>query len=325
MGISSVERFVGDEAIEQRWSFDPPTESSGKRVLIVGAGPPASPPPTTWRRGHEVTISRGGADGGGMMRFGIPKYRLPQDVLDAEVQRILDMGIELHLNSKVTNVEESMNEGASTRRSSRSAPTSASAPTSRPVRPRTSSMPSRSSSRWRARSGRCWATRWSSSAEATPRWTSPGLGQAPWRHRRRGRLPPHPRADARARIRGRGGRGGGRDDALAETIKQVDGGKVMVEKMELDETGFPQPTGEIEELEAHSVILALGQEADLLIARGGRGDRGRGRDRPGRGQHDDRAPGDLRGRRHGPRGAHRHGRDRSWQKRCPQHRRLASG
>ena len=48
---------------------------------------------------------------GGMMRFGIPQYRLPRDVLDAEVQRILDMGIELHLNSKVTNVEESMNEG----------------------------------------------------------------------------------------------------------------------------------------------------------------------------------------------------------------------
>ncbi|MGZ5341039.1 MAG: FAD-dependent oxidoreductase, partial [Solirubrobacterales bacterium] len=48
-----------------------------------------------------------------------------------------------------------------------------------------------------------------------------------------------------------------------ETIKQVEGGKVTVEKMELDETGFPQPTGEVEELEADSVVLALGQEADL--------------------------------------------------------------
>ena len=45
-GSTPVERFVGDEAIEQRWSFDPPTESSGKRVLIVGAGPRAYPPPT---------------------------------------------------------------------------------------------------------------------------------------------------------------------------------------------------------------------------------------------------------------------------------------
>ena len=60
-----------------------------------------------------------------------------------------------------------------------------------------------------------------------------------------------------------------------ETIKQVDGGKVMVEKMELDETGFPQPTGEIEELEADSVILALGQEADLSLLEGVEGSRSR--------------------------------------------------
>ena len=72
---------------------------------------------------------------GGMMRFGIPKYRLPRDVLDAEAQRILDMGVTLELNRKVTNLLESMREGGSTPPSSRSAPTSASAPTSRPARP----------------------------------------------------------------------------------------------------------------------------------------------------------------------------------------------
>ena len=53
-----------------------------------------------------------------------------------------------------------------------------------------------------------------------------------------------------------------------ETIKQVDGKKITVEKMELDETGFPQPTGELDELEADSVILALGQEADLSLLDG---------------------------------------------------------
>ena len=53
-----------------------------------------------------------------------------------------------------------------------------------------------------------------------------------------------------------------------ETIKQVDGDRVTVEKMELDETGFPQPTGELDELEADSVILALGQEADLSLLDG---------------------------------------------------------
>jgi NADPH-dependent glutamate synthase beta subunit-like oxidoreductase len=53
-----------------------------------------------------------------------------------------------------------------------------------------------------------------------------------------------------------------------ETIKQVDGHTITVEKMELDETGFPQPTGDVEELQADSVILALGQEADLSLLEG---------------------------------------------------------
>jgi NADPH-dependent glutamate synthase beta subunit-like oxidoreductase len=49
------------------------------------------------------------------------------------------------------------------------------------------------------------------------------------------------------------------------TIKQVDQGKLVIEKMELDETGFPQPTGEMEELEADSLVLALGQDTDLSL------------------------------------------------------------
>jgi 2-oxoacid:acceptor oxidoreductase delta subunit (pyruvate/2-ketoisovalerate family) len=52
------------------------------------------------------------------------------------------------------------------------------------------------------------------------------------------------------------------------TIKQADEGKLVVERMELDETGFPQPTGELEELGADSVVLALGQETDLSLLDG---------------------------------------------------------
>ena len=92
------------------------------------------------------------------------------------------------------------------------------------------------------------------------------------------------------------------------TIKHADGGSWSLERMELDETGFPQPTGELEELEADSLVLALGQEADLSLLDGVPGHRGRRRRRPGRTGPDDRPPGRLRRRRHGARRAHGHGR-----------------
>jgi NADPH-dependent glutamate synthase beta subunit-like oxidoreductase len=86
VGINSVERFLGDEAIKQGWKFDAPQASSGKHVLVVGAGPSGlSAAYHLARLGHRVTIHEAGPKPGGMMRFGIPRYRLPRDVLDAEV------------------------------------------------------------------------------------------------------------------------------------------------------------------------------------------------------------------------------------------------
>ncbi|HEX2415787.1 MAG TPA: FAD-dependent oxidoreductase, partial [Thermoleophilaceae bacterium] len=112
VGINSVERFLGDQAIEQGWTLEPPAPPSGKRVLVVGAGPSGlSAAYHLTRLGHQVTIHEAGPLAGGMMRFGIPKYRLPRDVLDAEVERILAMGVRLELNTKVTNIEESMRAG----------------------------------------------------------------------------------------------------------------------------------------------------------------------------------------------------------------------
>jgi NADPH-dependent glutamate synthase beta subunit-like oxidoreductase len=85
---------------------------SGKRVLVVGAGPSGlSAAYHLARRGHAVTIYEAGPVAGGMMRFGIPRYRLPREILDAEIQRILDMGVELELDRTVTNVEDAMREG----------------------------------------------------------------------------------------------------------------------------------------------------------------------------------------------------------------------
>jgi NADPH-dependent glutamate synthase beta subunit-like oxidoreductase len=105
VGINSVERFLGDEAIKRGWKFAAPAKESGKKVLIVGAGPSGMSAAYHLRKlGHAVTVMDAGPYMGGMMRFGIPKYRLPREVLDAEMQRIADMGVTVKLNSKVDNI-----------------------------------------------------------------------------------------------------------------------------------------------------------------------------------------------------------------------------
>ncbi len=94
VGINSVEGFLGDEAIRQGWTVPVTAPDSGKRVLIVGAGPSGLSAAYHLRLlGHQVTLRDTAPWAGGMMRFGIPAYRLPRDVLEAEVGRILAMGV----------------------------------------------------------------------------------------------------------------------------------------------------------------------------------------------------------------------------------------
>ncbi len=105
VGINSVERFLGDEALRRGWKAPVDAAPTGQRVLVVGAGPSGlSAAYHLTRLGHSVTIKDAGAAPGGMMRYGIPKYRLPRDILDAEVNRIVDMGVTLELNTKVTDI-----------------------------------------------------------------------------------------------------------------------------------------------------------------------------------------------------------------------------
>ena len=83
VSIHSVERFLGDLALERGWLFDPPPVPSGKRVLVIGAGPSGlSAAYHLARLGHEVEIRDAGSEPGGMMRYGIPAYRMPRDVLE---------------------------------------------------------------------------------------------------------------------------------------------------------------------------------------------------------------------------------------------------
>ncbi|BBX59470.1 hypothetical protein MSHO_48150 [Mycobacterium shottsii] len=94
VSIHAVERFLGDTAREKQWRFQTAPQPTGKRVLVVGAGPSGlSAAYHLARRGHHVEVRDAGAEPGGMMRYGIPSYRLPRDVLDAEIERIAALGV----------------------------------------------------------------------------------------------------------------------------------------------------------------------------------------------------------------------------------------
>lgn len=102
VAIHAVERFLGDTARDQGWEFESPRQSTGKRILVVGAGPSGlSAAYHLARLGHQVEVRDAGAEPGGMMRYGIPNYRLPRDVLDAEVARIAALGVQLTCGHQV--------------------------------------------------------------------------------------------------------------------------------------------------------------------------------------------------------------------------------
>src|ERR1035437_5059515 len=116
VGINSVERFLGDEAIKRNWRFTPPEAESGKRVLVVGSGPSGLSAAYHLRRlGHAVTIREAADEAGGMMRYGIPEYRLPRDVLDAEIARIFAMGVTLETGRAVTDLPAVLADGSAGR------------------------------------------------------------------------------------------------------------------------------------------------------------------------------------------------------------------
>ena len=105
VNIHAVERYIGDEAIKQKWPIQFVAYSSGKRVLVIGAGPSGlSAAYHLARMGHEVEIYEAGDHAGGLLWTGVPDYRLPKEILDFEVDRIVRAGIKIRLNYKVKDV-----------------------------------------------------------------------------------------------------------------------------------------------------------------------------------------------------------------------------
>jgi len=102
VGINSVEHFLGEWAIEHKLAFPKPDKGTGRKVAVVGGGPAGlSAAYQLARKGHAVTIFDERAELGGMMRYGIPGFRTPRATLDAEIQRILDLGVEARMNCRI--------------------------------------------------------------------------------------------------------------------------------------------------------------------------------------------------------------------------------
>jgi len=268
VGINSVERFLGDEAIKQGWKLAPPTAESGKHVLVVGAGPSGMSAAYHLRRlGHRVTVHDAGPYMGGMMRFGIPKYRLPRDVLDAEMQRVVDTGVEVKLNSKVDNILESMKAGkfdAAFLAVGAHIGKRASIPAGDAAKIVDAISVLRSmEGEDKPMLGRRVVVYGGGNTAIDVARTAKRMGAEPIivYRRTRDKAPAH---DFEI------------EEALQEgimvkwlsTIKQAGESSITIEKMALDEKGFPQPTGEFETMEADSVVLALGQDVDLGLLNG---------------------------------------------------------
>lgn len=112
VSIHAIERFLGDRALSEHWAIRSNPIKSGKRVLVIGGGPSGlSAAYHLTRLGHDVEIYEAGPILGGMMHFGIPAYRLPRNVLDAEIKRILDIGVKVKLNYKVDDIAKEKAEG----------------------------------------------------------------------------------------------------------------------------------------------------------------------------------------------------------------------
>jgi len=267
VSIHAVERFLGDMALEKGWTIPIEAPPSGKKILIVGAGPSGlSAAHHLALMGHSVEIRDAGPVAGGMMHFGIPAYRMPRDVLDTEIKRIEDMGVKIVLNHKVENLLAEKEEGGFD---------AAFVAVGAHISKRTD-IPARDAGKVldavaflrdvehgeAPKLGRRVAIYGGGNTAMDAARVAVRLGHEPMIIYRRDRehMPAH---EFEA------------DEAIEEgvkihwlrTIKSIEETTFNVEVMEIDENGKPKPTGEIETLEADDLILALGQDTNTDFMR----------------------------------------------------------
>ena len=266
VSIHAVERFLGDLALENGWTPEITAKPSGKKILVVGAGP--SGLSAAWHlalMGHQVEIRDAGPMAGGMMRFGIPAYRMPRDVLDGEIDRIVRLGVKLTLNHKVEDVLKEKEEGGFD-----AVFMAIGAHVGKHV-----DIPARDSGRIldavsylasvekgeAPKLGRRVAVYGGGNTAMDAARTAKRLGaeEAMIIYRRdREHMPAHEFEALEAEAEGV-------VINWLRTIREIDSTTFQVEVMEVGEDGRPRPTGRIETLEADALVLALGQNVDTSV------------------------------------------------------------
>ena len=268
VSIHSVERFLGDLALERGWLFDPPASATGRRVLVVGGGPSGlSAAYHLARLGHQVEIRDASGEPGGMMRYGIPAYRLPRDVMAAELDRIAALGVTIICNHRVEDLAAERHEGGFD-----AVFVAVGAHLSKHV-----DIPARDASRiidavpflrdvasgGHPVIGRRVAVYGGGNTAMDAARVARRLGADETMivyRRSRAQMPAHEEEAQEAE------REGVRINWL-HTITAFEGPEMTVEVMELDEAGRPHPTGRLETLTADTLIMAVGQDADTAFLR----------------------------------------------------------
>ena len=264
VNIHALERFIGDLALKEGWQVTP-AATTGKKILVIGAGPGGlSAAYHLARLGHAVTVAEAGPRAGGMMAFGIPSYRLPRKTLDGEIERIVNMGVTIELNTLVDDIPAAIEAGgydacfiAVGAHLAKRVDLTASDNTiavvdavaflrAMEIKPEPPSL------------GNKVVVYGGGNTAIDVARTAIRLGAEEVRivyRRTQARMPAH-----RFEV----------EEALEEgvilndlrTIKRLGHGEICLEKMRLADDGSPQSTGEIENIAADTLILALGQDVD---------------------------------------------------------------